>query len=63
MVADFGMKVAHLGVLLHVESVAHVSADAQSCGINGYHSISCWPFKYMQLGYVLLGGHHDPKLT
>lgn len=57
------MKVAHLRILLNVESIVHISSDAQAHCINSDHPISLWSFEYMQLDYILLRRGDNSELT
>lgn len=63
MVANLRMKVAHLRIFLHVETVLHVSTDGQSVNlVHGYHTIALGTLKYVQLDDGFLGRDDDAEL-
>lgn len=62
-VSDLGVEVAHLRVLLDIESIVHISADAEPKVVNRYHFVPGWSLKHMELDHVILAGGNDPELT
>lgn len=57
------MKVAHLGVFLHVECVIHITANAQAQLVHCDDSISLRTLENMQFNQILLAGGDDSELT
>lgn len=62
MVSNFGMEVAHLGVLLHAERVVGVAPNRESKFINRDNPVSGGTFEHMQLAHTLLRRRDQFKL-
>ena len=62
-VRDFGMEIAHLRVFLHIESVIHISADAEPHLVYCDHPVSGRALEDMGLYNVVFAGGYDPELA
>jgi len=64
VVADFGVKVAHLGVFLDVEAILHISSNAEAAvGVYSNHPAPRWSFEDMQLNDTFLACRDNSELT